>query len=277
VIVDLVAPWSAAVEAADSPQARAAFRTRHAPLLDVLRRARAPLSDTLPLSTDVDALRSMTRRAADPTFQQQIRDTVTRAARLGADRCDGVALLAGDGTGDAAEPIPWPDADAVLFLDRIADDSGMTTALARAIAALTRWGAADSHSMVRHDAREGWDRWQAAYDVPLREWIYTEGVGLHLAQALQPGLLPHELLGVTPAAFGRLRQREKVFQELLAADLDQRGIGLLLRWLTPGAPAGARTIGSVVLPATSGRYLAWRMLDERVARAGLAEAIRLEA
>jgi hypothetical protein len=276
-IVDLISPWSAAVEATDSPRARGAFRGRHSQLLELLRRARAPLLDTIPLATDINALRPLARRAADPALQQQIRDALARAAQLGADRCRSVVLLAGDGAGDPAEPIPWPDADAVLFLDRTADDSGLVIALAGAVAALTRWRADDSHTAVTHDVRHGWDRWQSARDVPLREWIYTEGVGLNVAQALRPDLPPQELLGITQVAFGRLRQREKVFRALLATDLDQRGIGLLLRWLTPSAPTGPRTVADVVLPPMAGRYLAWRMVSERVARVGLREAIRMEA
>lgn len=276
-IVDLVSPWSAAVEASDSSQARGAFRNRHRVLLELLRRVRAPLLDTMPLAMDSTVLRPLARRAADPALQQQIRDTVARAAQLGADRCDKVVLVAGDGTGGPAEPIPWPDAEAVLFLERIEDETRLILPLAGAVAALTRWGAADSHSTVTFDMRLGWDRWRSARDVPLREWIYTEGAGLHLAQALQPDLPPHELLGVTQVAFGRLRQREKVFRALLTADLDHRGMGLLLRWLTPAAPAGPRTVGNVLLPPMTGRYLAWRMLSERVARAGLREAIRMEA
>ena len=276
-IIDLISPWSAAVEAADSTRARNAFRTRHALLLDLLRRARAPSLDTLPLTTDIETLRPLARRAADPAVQQQLRDALARAAELGADWCHSVVLVAGDGTGDAAEPIPWPGTDAVLFLDRIERDSAMIVALARAITALTRWGASDSHTAVTHDLHHGWDRWQSARDVPLREWIYTEGIGLHLAQALRPDLAPHELLGITRVAIGRLRQREKVFQTLLATDIDQRGIGLILRWLTPGAPTGPRTVRNVVLPPMAGRYLAWRMLAERVTRVGLREAIRMEA
>jgi hypothetical protein len=276
-IVDLVSPWSAAVDATDSRRAREAFRARHAPLLELLRRARTPLRDTLTLATDPEALRPLARRAADPAVQQQIRDALSRAGELGADRCGSVQLVAGDGTGDAAEPIPWPDADAVLFLDRTGNDDMMIVALARVVTALTRWTAPDSQTPVAHDASRGWDRWQSARDVPLREWVYTEGVGLHLAQALRPDLPTYQLLGITQVALGRLRQREKVFRALLDADLDQRGVGPLLRWLTPGAPSGPRTIGDMVLPPTAGHYLAWRMLAERVERVGLREAIRMEA
>jgi hypothetical protein len=277
VIVDLVSPWSVALDALDSARARDAFRARHAPFLELLRRARTPLLDAIPLATDGDVLRPIARRAADPARQQQLRDLVARAAELGADRCHRVILMAGDGSGEAAEPLPWPDAEVALFFDMVENDDGMIVALARATAALARWTAPDSHTLVACDPHRGWDRWQAAREVPLREWIYTEGIGLHLAQALHPGLPTHQLLGVTQVTLGRLRQRERVFRALLAADLDQRGIGLLLRWLTPATPSGPRTVGEVVLPPMAGRYLAWRMLEERVARVGLREAIRMEA
>lgn len=278
-IVDLVSPWCAAVESLDSPHARSAFRDRYRQVLELLRRARTPLLDAMPLATDLNTLRPLARRAADPALQQQVRDALSRAAQLGADRCRRVIFLAGNGhgEGEAAEPLPWPDADVALFLDRAADVNRLVVALAGGVAALTRWRAEDSHTAVTCDPRRGWDRWQAARDVPLREWIYTEGVGLHLAQALLPDLPPHELLGTTPAAFSRLRQRERVLGALLAADLDQSGIGLLLRWLTPSAPAGPRTTANGVLPPMAGRYLGWRMVVERVTRVGLRAAIRMAA
>lgn len=276
-ITDLVSPWCTAVEASDSARARSAFRGRHAALLDALRRQRAPLSDVLPLATAATELRLLARRAADPDSQQALRAALARAAGLGADGCGCVVLLAGDGTGDAVEPLPWPDGDAVLFLDRAQDDRALLAALGLGIAALTRWRAADSQSPVRRLAPARWDRCLAGRDVPLREWIYAAGLGVHLGQALLPGVPPHQMLGVSQAAFARLRQREKVFHTLLTADLDQSGIGLVLRWLTPAAPAGPRSVAGLVLPPMAGHYLAWRMLAERVARVGLGEAIRMEA
>lgn len=246
-------------------------------MLAALHRSRTPLLDSFPLATNVDLLRSLARRAADPAVHEQLRVTLAQAAGFGAGRCHDVVLLAGDGDGAPGEAIPWPDGDAALLLDRIDNDTRMSVALAGAVAALTRWGDPDSRTAVTRDVHHGWDRWQSARDVPLREWIYTEGVALHLAHALQPLLVPHELLGLTHAAFGRLRQREKVFRSLLAVDLDQRGVGLVLRWLTPDAPATARTVGDVVLPPMAGQYLAWRMVEERVGRVGIRDALRAES
>jgi hypothetical protein len=277
VIIDLVSPWCTAVEAADSARARSTFRGRHTALLETLRRQRAPLADILPLGMDARELRRLARRAADPDGLQGLRDALARAAQLGADGCAGVVLLAGDGTGDTAESLPWPSGEAVLFLDRAHDDRDLIAALGQSVAALTRCRATDSKSPVRRWQEAPWDRWQACRDLLLREWIYIAGLGAHLAQALLPEVAPHQILGMTQAAFARLRQRERVYHALLTADLDQSGLGLVLRWLTPAAPIGPRTVAGLVLPPFAGHYLAWRMLAGRVARVGLREAIRMAA
>ncbi|MGH7593197.1 MAG: hypothetical protein ACRELE_05035, partial [Gemmatimonadales bacterium] len=100
-------------------------------------------------------------------------------------------LLAGDGSGDAIEPLPWPDGEAVLFLDRAPDHRALLAGLACAIAALARWRTADSQSPVRSLESSPWDRWQASRNVPLREWIYTAGLGVHLGHALLPEVPSH--------------------------------------------------------------------------------------
>ena len=222
-------------------------------------------------------MRPLARQAADPANQQRLRDALARATELGADGCARIVLLVGDGTGEPAEPIPWPEGDAVLFLERSRNERELITALSRAVVALTRWRAPDSHASIRRRGLEEWDRWKAAREVPLRDWIYADGIGTHLAQELAPESSPEDLLGLRPAAFNRLREREKFFRGLLTRDLDETGIGLLLRWLTPDAPAGPRTVEGTVLPPGAGRYLAWRMLAERVKRVGLREAVRLSA
>ena len=267
-IRDLVSPWLTAVDATDTTRARGAFRARHAVVLESLRLARAPVLESFPLATDSKLLHRLCLRAADPETQQRLRDAVERAAALGADRCDMITLLAGGASGSAGEPLLRPEPQVVLFVELAENASELIIAMAGAIAALTRWSGSGA---VVHD------RWEAARTVPLREWIYTEGLGLHLAAALLPDLSPHHLLGINHAAFTRLREREKIFRTLLDADLDERGLGLPLRWLAPNAPLGPRTVGDVVLPPAAGRYLAWRMTAERVERVGLREALRAES
>jgi hypothetical protein len=274
VIVDLVSPWLAALEATDSVAAQRLFRDRHADVLEVLRRARAPMFDAIPLTTDTSVLRQLAQLAADPARQQSLRDVLGQAATLGADEVRRVVLIPATATGDAMEPLPYPSGDAVLIVGQLHDDAAWTAALGRAAAAVTRWRAPDSVSILRELPAAEWNRWELARVTPLGEWIYTEGVALHLVAALLPQRAPNQLIGVSQVAFDRLRQREKVFRALLTADLQQTGIGLLLRWLTPGAPAGQRTADTIVIPPMAGHYLAWRMTAERVTRVGLRAAIR---
>ena len=166
----------------------------------------------------------------------------------------------------------------MLFLDRADNERALITALARSLVALTRWRVVDSKSQLRGAAARGpWDRWMFAREVPLGEWLYTEGIGLHLAHALLTELEPHELLGASRSAFHRLRERERAFRELLTPDLSHAGIDLMLRWLSPDAPGTARVVGDMELPPLAGRYLAWRMTAERVVRLGLHGAIRATA
>ncbi len=271
-IVDLISSWATAIE---TVPAQATWRARHADLLEGLRRQRAPHADACPLASDRARLHRLADRASDPERQQLLRDMIVAAARLGVDTAVSVVLLAGGDDGDCVEPLPGPAPEVVLFLDRCRDDTEMVVALARGLAAVTRWSSRDSLSAVRTRGTSKWDRWQLARDIPLGEWVYAEGVGLHLAQHLLPAVPAHRLLGTSVGALHRLRDREHSLRTLLDADIDQAGLGLVLRWLTPDTPASTRTIGATVIPVGAGRYLAWRMVAERVERVGIGEAVRM--
>lgn len=271
-ILDLVSPWCAAVESSD-PAAELAFRRRHSTVLEAVRHQRTPLAAAFPLETDLNALRRLARRAADSDGQQVVRDALARATRLGIDGCRRVVLLSGGLAGDPVEPLP--DGDLAVFLACADDDVAMLASLARAAVVVTRRQL--SAPAWKRRGSSAWDRWEAARELPLREWIYDAGLGAHLGQALLADQPPHRILGLTPTAFARLREREKVLHARLEGDLDRSGIGLVLRWLMPETPAGPRTVRGMVVPPLAGQYLAWRMVAPRVARVGLAEAIRMES
>ena len=116
-----------------------------------------------------------------------------------------------------------------------------------------------------------WSRWQLATRVPLAEWIYTEGVGLHTAARVMPRPAPR-LLGLGPAGFQRIREREKPLRALLRIDLDHAGVDAVNRWLDWSGVRDDREV-----PAGAGRYLAWRMTADLVAEVGIRRALRLAA
>jgi hypothetical protein len=275
VILDLVSPWVTAAESLHADDDSSLLRARHAAILDAIQRQRAPDTGTYPPAIPLGLLHTHASRASDPALQQALRDQLSAADDLGMITPFSVVLFVCGDDGDPMEPLPGVRPAVVLMLDRCAKEPELFLALARGLAALTRWCAPDSHSPLRSANATPWNRWELAREIPLGEWLYAEGIGIHLAQALLPETPAHQLLGITAGALSRLRQREHSLRELLEADLDQTGIGLILRWLAPQAPASARTTGNTVLPPFAGRYLAWRMLEERVERVGIGEAVRM--
>jgi hypothetical protein len=275
VIVDLVSPWAATFDAPDPAQARERFRSRHADVLDALRRHRAPHADAYPIPGEARALHLLAARASNLDLQQLLRDQLHAAVALGTVEPTAVLLLAGGDEGGAVETLPGPRSTVTLFFDRAPDTTDLIVALSRGLAELTRWSAPDSQSAVRALRHDPWDRWQLGREIPLGEWLYAEGLGVHLAQALLPDVPTHRLLGSSRGALRRIREREHALRAQLESDINQAGLGLVLRWLAPAAPLSVRTAGGAVLPQGAGRYLAWRMTAERVARVGIAEALRM--
>ncbi|HEY4100516.1 MAG TPA: hypothetical protein VGM20_06535 [Gemmatimonadales bacterium] len=268
-IVDLVSPWMAAVEASDTVRARQEFRARHAPLLDLIRQQRVPHLTELPLSDDRPSLRLIRERATDPGTFATLTDTVARASAHGADGCQSVILLPA-GAGDApAEALPGLGGTVVAFIAADPLSDADLVAILLAIASLTRWERV-------HRWSGAWNRWEAARDYPLREWIYNAGLGLHLALSVL-AIEAHQAMALSRTTFARLRQQEKVLMARIDGDLDQRGTGLVMRWLVPSAPRSLRTVDGVTLPPMAGHYLAWRLVSPRVARAGLRDAMLLGA
>jgi hypothetical protein len=125
--------------------------------------------------------------------------------------------------------------------------------------------------------RAPWDRWELSRTIPLREWIYAEGIGWHLAQALDPERPLHLLFGVGAGAWQRLREQEPAARAQLSSELDQRGVGPVMRWLMPNSTVPNRDGNGHAMLPQMGHYLAWRMTTPRVARIGIAAAIRAAA
>jgi hypothetical protein len=259
-IIDLVTPWAADPEG---------FTTRSHPAIETIRRQRSPTEPRLPPPASFDGL---TARARDPSFQQRLRDTRDRLVDRGLAAPARILLVASAAPGGTAEPLPDHNGGAVaLFIDR-ADDREILRALGGAMAALTRWSQPVS-PVAAQIARGNWDRWIAARDVPLVEWIYSAGVVVHARALVEPDAPPEVLLGVARGNFRRLRRDERALIGQLNLDLPQSGVGVVMRWLEDDAPPALRrgSDGNLI-PSGAGRYLAWRELADRVARVGVVEA-----
>ncbi|MEZ4378564.1 MAG: hypothetical protein R3B35_09820 [Gemmatimonadales bacterium] len=264
-ILDLVTPWAAAAE---SPDALATFTNRHHELLEAMRRQRAPAAESLGTPTAFGAAQAI---ASDPTVHARVR------AERDAWRERGLRAPAQIVLGCGAEPgAPWEvlpgtrEGEIVLFVDRATGDD-LGAALAGSLATYTRWTA--DTPVARVVARGPWDRWAAARELPLAEWVYVAGLAIHAAAARFPDWSAERLLGLSRGEVRRLRALERELMLQLEAELDTPGIGLVLRWLTDEAPPGLRTDATGrLVPRGAGRYLGWRMLAERVRRVGVAGA-----
>jgi hypothetical protein len=266
-ILDLVTPWAQATNSSHPARERAAFRTRWAEPLEIFRRQRTPMAKLLPLTGRPD---HAARLARDPALASRIREVRSVLTELGVTPPTlTTALLATEAPGVPGEAIPDKKSPLIfLCLDRVDGDAELVKAWIRGAVFLVRW--------LRHNppATE-WDRWEAARSIGLREWVYTAGLAAHAVRMVLPKLEPHEQFGMSRGAFQRLREHERALTERLAADLPLTGLGPWLRWFGEevGAPPSIRSDGGSPIPAGAGRYLAWRLTAERVARVGLAEAV----
>ena len=285
-IIDLISPWSHAAASLDARELHH-FRGRHATTLDLIRRQRAPLLAELPAPLD---WKIAAQRATDGELLDAIRATRDRMAEAGFRAPAQIVLSASAAPGPIAEVIPGVADTIVLFLDRYpaaglgrapALASEMVAALSAAIAIFTRWNdPAQANPVARIAARGVWDKWAAAREVPLAEWIYAGGIGVHAAIAFGSGVGAQRAatLPIPTADLRRLRAAEHELQLHLDADLDSTGAGMLMRWLDDDAPPGMRRCADgFVVPRGAGRYLGWRMLEDRVARVGVLEAVGMGA
>src|SRR6266513_542636 len=90
------------------------------------------------------------------------------------------------------------------------------------------------------DARGGYDYWDTGSRATLRELLVNEGAAVAAAQVAAPGFEPWEYFGYTRRQYRRCRELDAFLRRVAAPELDQRGLGLRLRFLSGGMGPGAR-------------------------------------
>jgi predicted Zn-dependent protease DUF2268 len=119
-----------------------------------------------------------------------------------------------------------------------------------------------------------YDYWQTGSRATLRELLINEGLAVHAAQTVAPGLDPANYFGYPRRQYRRLRELEAFLRRVVEPELEGRGIGLRLRYLSGGMSPSSRLVGGRVLPERSGYYLGHRMAEPLVMERGIAEALR---
>ena len=152
--------------------------------------------------------------------------------------------------------------------------------IAHEVAHAVRYTSPTSRAELRRliaDARGYYDYWDTGSRATLRELLVNEGLAVAVAQAVAPGFEPWTYLGYTRGQHRRCRELDTFLRRVATAELDQRGLGLRLRYLSGGTRPAARFAGGKVLPERSGYYLGLRLVEAYVAEVGLAAAVRATA
>ena len=237
-----------------------------------------------------DDLRAMLGRTDVPALARTTAEL--SAALLEADVDVDVVLMVGVGAANAGELVVNGRGVAFVCLEHFtsvvnAETQGLGLDpelvpmwLAHEIAHAVRYTSPTSRSemaaLVRHGEGE-YSYWETGRHASLRELLLNEGLAVHVSRAISPGHAAWEYFGYGRRQYARVRELEPVIARATDADLDRRGLGLRLRYLSGGISEEARTVDRYVLPERCGYYLGARMAEPAVAARGLAWSVRASA
>src|SRR5437899_5257265 len=297
-LVNLVPEFLAVLAAPDPAAAYHAYLDRHGPILasywhnyvldpasphaeQVIAAAlRADRSDLNRLLEDVDVV-----SIADDALQRALE-------RFEADCPVDLYLMVGVGAANAGELVVGGRGIAFVCLEHFTGRPnrrpyGMGLAphllplwIAREVAHAVRYTSSTSRADLKRlvtDLRGYYDYWDTGSRATLRELLANEGAAVAAAQAVAPGFEPWEYFGYTRRQYRRIRELDAFLRRTAAPLLEERGLGLRLRFLSGGMSPAARLMGGKVLPERSGYYLGLRLIESYLGERGLASTLRAAA
>ncbi len=119
--------------------------------------------------------------------------------------------------------------------------------------------------------------WETGKQVRLKELLINEGLAILASREVSAGHAAWQYYGYGRRQYARIRELESVLVGAVDADLNRRGLGLRLQYLSGGLSDDARTVDRHVLPERCGYYIGARMAENAVRTHGLAWAIRAHA
>jgi len=152
--------------------------------------------------------------------------------------------------------------------------------LAHEIAHTVRYTSGGSRSEIARIVREmngAYDFWETGSRASLRELLVNEGLAVTASRTVSPHFEPWDYLGYARRQYRRLRQLEAFLMRVVEPELDERGLGYRLRYLTGGASAAQRLVGGKVIPERAGYYMGARMVESHAGSVGIADALRAPA
>jgi len=220
-------------------------------------------------------------------------DTMLRCEdQFGIDRQYDVYLMVGVGGANAGELVVDGRGIAFVCLEHFTGRPNHETLglglppeqiplwIAHEVAHTVRYTSPESRSELADVVREMdgcYDYWESGSRASLRELLVNEGLAVAASRAVAPGFEPWDYMGFVRRQYRRLRQLEAFMQHAVQEELDQRGLGYRLRYLSGGMSAAQRLVSGKVIPERSGYYLGERMVEAIVAELGLPAALRAHA
>jgi len=297
-LVNLVPEFLAACAAPDPVAAYHALFERHRPILasywhNYVLDPESPHAEQV-IAGALRADRADLHRLLDDVdVVTMAEDALQRALdRLEADCPVDLYLMVGVGAANAGELVVGGRGIAFVCLEHFTGRANAQThGLGLAPHLLSLWIAHETAHAIRYtsptsradlkrlvaDARGSYDSWDTGSRATLRELLVNEGAAVAAAQVAAPGFEPWEYFGYTRRQYRRCRELDAFLRRVAGPELDQRGLGLRLRFLSGGMRPGARLAGGKVLPERSGYYLGWRLVEPYLAAAGVASAVRAGA
>ncbi len=297
-LVDLVPEFLAALAARDPVDAYRRYLDAHRPLLaaywrnyvldldsphadDVIRRA---------LAADRRDLQHLRNTVDLPTLAEETLRTCEEVLEL--DRAVDLYLMVGVGAANAGELVVDGRGAAFICVEHFTgrpnpdtyglglDPDLIPLWIAHEVAHTVRYTSPTSESELAHivaDAAGTYDYWDSGSRATLRELLVNEGLAVHAARAVAPAFEAWDYLGYSRRQYRRLRELDAFLRRTIAAELDQTGLGLRLRYLSGGMSPAQRLVAGKVIPERAGYYVGWRMSEAAVAERGIAAALRLSA
>jgi hypothetical protein len=242
------------------------------------------------LSADRSDLRDLLARV---DVRRLVDDALARADELlHADRPTDCYLMVGLGAANAGELVVRGRGATFICLEHFTGRANPTTFglgldpellplwTAHEVAHVVRYTSSSSRSELRRLVEElggGYDYWATGSRATLRELLVNEGLAVHAAQQVAPGLPPETYFGYARRQYQRLRELEAFLRRATEPDLGQAALGLRLRYLSGGMSPAARLVDGKVIPERAGYYLGHRMTEALVGKIGLAQGVRAAA
>jgi hypothetical protein len=298
VLINLLPEFLSVIDADEPEAAYARYREAHRPVLDAYWRnyvldpdsAQADKVVRDALSAGRDDLRAVMATHDLETLAEDAAAAAAELLRL--DRAADVYLMVGMGAANAGELVLDGRGAAFICVEHFtgrpnAQTYGMGLSpdlipiwVAHELAHAVRYTSPDSASEIRRlvDENAGYyDYWVTGSRTTLRELLVNEGLAVHAAQQVAPGFAAADYFGYPRRQYTRLREMESLLRRVTGPELEFRGLGLRLRYLTGGMSPSARLVNGRVLPERSGYYLGWRMAEAIVRERGIAAALRASA